>query len=45
MHHGLSPEDGRVGEARAMIENAFVIEPADKPAPAVRTSRILEVLR
>ncbi|HEY6035325.1 MAG TPA: thymidine phosphorylase [Kofleriaceae bacterium] len=45
MHHGLSPEDGRVQEARAMIENAFVIESADKPAPALRTSRILEVLR
>ncbi|HET9987392.1 MAG TPA: thymidine phosphorylase [Kofleriaceae bacterium] len=45
MHHGLSPEDGRVAEARAMIEGAFVIEPTDSPAPPLRTSRILEVLR
>jgi thymidine phosphorylase len=45
MHHGLSPEDGRVGEARAMIENAFVIVPTDTPAPQLRSSRILEVLR
>jgi len=45
MHHGLSPEDGRVQEARAMIEHAFVIESADKPAPALRTSRVIEVLR
>jgi thymidine phosphorylase len=44
LHHNLS-EGGRVAEARAMIENAFVIEPADRPAPAVRSSRILEVLR
>ena len=45
MHHGLSPEDGRVAEARAMIERAFVIESTDSPAPALRTSRILEVIR
>jgi pyrimidine-nucleoside phosphorylase len=45
LHHSLSPEDGRVAEARAMIEAAFVIEPADRPAPHVRASRILEVIR
>jgi pyrimidine-nucleoside phosphorylase len=45
LHHSLSPGDGRVGEARAMIESAFVIEPADRPAPPIRTSRILEVIR
>jgi pyrimidine-nucleoside phosphorylase len=45
MQHSLSPEDGRVAEARAMIENAFVIQPADSPAPSVRSSRILEVIR
>jgi pyrimidine-nucleoside phosphorylase len=45
LHHSLSPEDGRVAEARAMIEAAFVIEPTDRPAPELRTSRILEVIR
>jgi pyrimidine-nucleoside phosphorylase len=45
LHHSLPPGDGRVAEARAMIERAFVIEPADRPAPAVRASRILEVIR
>ncbi len=45
LHHSLAPEDGRVAEARAMISAAFVIAPADQPAPALRTSRILEVLR
>jgi len=45
LHHSLSPGDGRLAEARAMIEGAFVIEPADRPAPPVRTSRILEVIR
>ena len=44
LHHSLA-EAGRVAEARAMIEAAFVIEPLDRPAPAVRSSRILEVLR
>jgi pyrimidine-nucleoside phosphorylase len=44
LHHNLS-DSGRVGEARAMIENAFVIEGADAPARPVRSSRILEVLR
>ncbi|MDB4963722.1 MAG: pyrimidine-nucleoside phosphorylase [Myxococcales bacterium] len=45
LHHSLPPGDGRVAEARAMIEAAFVIEPADRPAPPLRTSRILEVIR
>ncbi len=45
LHHSLSPGDGRLAEARAMIEGAFVIEPADRPAPPVRSSRILEVIR
>ncbi len=45
LHHSLAPEDGRVAEARAMIQDAFVIEPADRPAPHVRASRILEVIR
>jgi pyrimidine-nucleoside phosphorylase len=42
LHHSL--EDSRVGQARAMIENAFVIAPPDTPFEAKR-SRILEVLR
>jgi len=45
LHHSMAPEDGRVAEARAMIRSAFVIEPADRPAPPVRASRILEVIR
>ena len=45
LHHSLAPEDGRVAEARAMILDAVVIEPADRPAPPVRASRILEVIR
>src|SRR5512140_2830534 len=45
LHHGLSPEDGRLAEARAMIEHAFAIEPVDHRAPPVRTSRILGVVR
>jgi pyrimidine-nucleoside phosphorylase len=45
MQHGLSPEDGRVAEARAMIEAAFVIQPADQPVLPPRASRILEILR
>ncbi len=39
-----SLEDGRVAEARAMIERAFVIEPAETPFTP-RPSRILEVIR
>jgi pyrimidine-nucleoside phosphorylase len=45
LHHSMAPEDGRVAEARAMISEAFVIEPADRPAPPVRASRVLEVIR
>jgi pyrimidine-nucleoside phosphorylase len=45
LHHNLPDSDARLGEVRAMIERAFVIEPADRPAPPVRASRILEVLR
>jgi pyrimidine-nucleoside phosphorylase len=45
LHHSMAPEDGRVAEARAMITSAYVIEPADRPAPHVRSSRILEVIR
>jgi thymidine phosphorylase len=45
LHHSLSPQDGRIAEARAMIENAFAIEPASGAAPPVRSSRILEVMR
>ncbi|CAN5299971.1 pyrimidine-nucleoside phosphorylase [soil metagenome] len=45
LQHGLAPGDARVAEARAMIASAFVIVPAEAPAAAVRTSRILEVLR
>jgi pyrimidine-nucleoside phosphorylase len=51
--HGLGPGDRRVAEARALIEGAFEIRPADQPSigssgqplgePAA--SRILEVLR
>ncbi len=45
LHHSLPAGDPRVGEARAMIEAAIQIESADRPAPPVRASRILEVLR
>ena len=45
LHHSLPPGNGRIAEARAMIEAAFVIEPVDQPAPPQRTTRILEVLR
>jgi thymidine phosphorylase len=45
LQHSMPPEDGRVAEARAMIEAAFVISPVDRPAPPVRATRILEVLR
>ncbi len=48
LHHNLAAtgaEAGRLAEARAMIAAAFVIEPADRPAPPLRASRILEVIR
>ena len=45
LQHSLAAGDSRLAEARAMIERAFVIQPADQPAPAIRGSRILEVIR
>jgi pyrimidine-nucleoside phosphorylase len=45
LQHSLSAGDSRLAEARAMIERAFVMQPADQPAPALRGSRILEVIR
>jgi len=45
LHHSLPEGDARVADARAMIEKAFVIAPVDAPAPPVRSSRILEVIR
>ena len=45
LHHSLSPGDARLAEARAMIQSAFVIESAERPAPPLRSSRILEVIR
>ena len=47
LHHSLTPQDGRLAEARAMITSAFVIEPADSPSrqQLAPGSRILEVLR
>jgi pyrimidine-nucleoside phosphorylase len=44
LQHSLPPGDGRIAEARAMIENAFVIEAADTPL-TVPSSRILETIR
>jgi pyrimidine-nucleoside phosphorylase len=46
--HNLSPGDARLAEARAMIEGAFVIQPADQAHVAhvePPASRILEVIR
>ena len=43
--HGLSPGDRRLAEARALIEGAFAIQPADQAWVEQRASRILEVLR
>ena len=43
--HGLAPGDARLGEARAMIEGAFVIQPADHAFTEPPSSRILEVIR
>jgi pyrimidine-nucleoside phosphorylase len=43
--HGLSPGDARLAEARAMIERAFVIQPADAPPVEPPASRILDVIR
>jgi pyrimidine-nucleoside phosphorylase len=43
--HNLAAGDARIAEARAMIEGAFVIQPADHPHAAPSPSRILEVIR
>jgi pyrimidine-nucleoside phosphorylase len=45
--HGLAPGDPRLAEARALIERAFAIQPADQPRESLEppASRILEVLR
>jgi pyrimidine-nucleoside phosphorylase len=43
--HSLAAGDGRLAEARAMIEGAFVIQPADHPHTEPPASRILEVIR
>ena len=45
VHHSLAAGDANLAAARAMIATAFEIQPADRPAPPVRTSRILEVIR
>jgi pyrimidine-nucleoside phosphorylase len=42
--HNLAAGDARLAEARAMIEGAFVIQPADQLYEAPPASRILEVL-
>ena len=44
IHHSLSPQDGRLAEARAMISRAFVIDQDLTAAPPPAT-RILEVIR
>jgi len=44
LQHSLPATDGRIAQARAMITEAFVIQPADQPAPPVRASRVLEVI-
>jgi pyrimidine-nucleoside phosphorylase len=46
--HNLAPGDHRLAEARAMVEGAFVIQPADHAHTAQvepAASRILEVIR
>jgi pyrimidine-nucleoside phosphorylase len=55
--HNLAPGDPRLAEARALLERAFVVEPAGGPphapragsspsaSPAAPGSRILEILR
>jgi len=45
--HSMAPGDGRIADARAMIEGAFVIQPADHAHAETElpTSRILEVIR
>jgi pyrimidine-nucleoside phosphorylase len=43
--HDLRPGDGRLAEARALIESAFTIDAPSGPPPAPPGSRILEILR
>ena len=43
--HDLAPGDARLAEARALIERAFVLQPADLPYIEPLASRILEVIR
>jgi pyrimidine-nucleoside phosphorylase len=43
--HNMAPGDARIAEARAMIEAAFVIQPADHPYAEPPASRVLEVIR
>jgi thymidine phosphorylase len=43
--HDLAPGDGRLAEARAMVERAFVLDPPDAPPAPPPGSRILEILR
>jgi pyrimidine-nucleoside phosphorylase len=43
--HNLGAGDARLAEARAMIEGAFVIQPADHAHAEPPASRILEVIR
>jgi len=43
--HNLAPGDRRLAEARAMIEGAFVIQPAEHAHGEPPSSRILEVIR
>jgi thymidine phosphorylase len=42
--HNLEAGDRRVADARAMIERAFSLAPADQPHAAPPASRVLEVL-
>lgn len=44
LHHSLT-DPALLAQASAMIERAFAIQPADAPAPPIRTSRVLEVSR
>ncbi|HEX4418660.1 MAG TPA: thymidine phosphorylase [Kofleriaceae bacterium] len=43
--HNLAAGDARLAEARAMIERAFEIQPADQPFTEPPASRVLEVIR
>jgi thymidine phosphorylase len=45
LHHSLAPGDARVAEARAMIENAFVIDTSNTAVMSAPGTRILEVIR